>query len=64
MDWNQIFDALGGGPSAVGLAGLGFLYWASQKRVNELTDKIIEMSRTQTEAMNTLASRIEQSMRS
>lgn len=59
IDWAELLAALGGGPSAVALIFLGWLYWRSIKRNDDLTDKIIEISINQANAMNELARSIE-----
>lgn len=59
MDWSTIIQELGGGPAAVGMAGLAFAWWKSTQRNDQLVDKIIELSRDQTAAINELSRSIE-----
>ena len=59
VDLPEVVNALGGGPLAIGLVALGFLYWRALSRIDALTDRIISMSATQSEAMNQLARQIE-----
>lgn len=40
-----IIEELGGGIGAIGLVCLGYLYWQSQKQVNELQEKRIQRER-------------------
>ncbi|MFY0633688.1 MAG: hypothetical protein JXQ91_07745 [Vannielia sp.] len=59
IDWSELLAALGGGPSAVALIFLGWLYWRAISRNDDLTDKIIDISVNQANAMNELARSIE-----
>lgn len=54
-----LIDQLGGGPLAVAFAGLGFMYYRSVKRNDELVDRIIDLSAKGSDAMNELARNIE-----
>jgi hypothetical protein len=38
MDWPAIIAEIGGGLPAVVIVALGWLYWNSQRRVNEIQD--------------------------
>lgn len=60
MDWTAIISELGGGPLALGVAGLALLYWrereariSERNRGDELFDRLIE--KTETHAADTLA---------
>ncbi len=62
MTWEAVEKLvllLGGGPSALALIGLSWLYWKKSQRVDHLTDRLFDMSKEQTEAMNELARQIE-----
>lgn len=62
MDWQLLIDSLGGGPMAMALVGLGFLYWRSLKRIDDLTDRYIDLATTTSDAMNNLSAKIESGM--
>lgn len=59
MEWEAILTALGGGVPAVVILGLAWQVRDRQKRADELTDKIIEMSINTANAMNDLARQFE-----
>lgn len=58
MDWTFIIGELGGGLSALVIAGLAFWGWTRERRVNELTNKFIEQNAENISAMHQLTSAI------
>lgn len=60
MDWSQLIGELGGGLSAVVIAGLAFWGWSQQKRVYELTDKFIEQNGENISSMKDLTAAIKE----
>lgn len=58
MDWTNVIGELGGGLSAVVIAALGFWAWSRERRINELTDKIIEQNGDNISAILKLTSAI------
>lgn len=66
MTWENIqplIDALGGGLSAVVILGLGWAFWQERKESRRVAEKsfdtMLDVVVKNTEAMNTLASKIE-----
>ena len=59
MEWEPILTALGGGVPAVVIVGLAWQARNRQKRADDLTDRIIEMSINTANAMNELARQFE-----
>ncbi len=63
MDWSEIITTLGGGPLAIMVVGLVWDRVRISKRVDYLTDKLIEANSVSSTAMNGLARQIETSLR-
>lgn len=59
IDFMQIVAELGGGLSSMVIVGLFFLFLRKSNRVDQLTDTIISMGQSQTEAMHDLSRQIE-----
>lgn len=56
MDWSEVIRALGGGPAAVGIVGLGYFAWRVlnwwREDTKEHNAAIRDMQREVTEAMH------------
>jgi len=63
VDWTTIIQELGGGLSAIVISGLAFWGWTKERRVNELTDKFIDLNGDNIQAMNRLTSAIREGRR-
>jgi hypothetical protein len=42
MAWNEILNALGGGPGAVMLVGLAWFSWRQMGKIDTLTDMLMQ----------------------
>lgn len=58
MDWTSIIRELGGGLPAVVIVALGFWVWTRERRIDDLTDKIIEQNAENISAITRLTSAI------
>lgn len=67
MEWikqiSPLLDILGGGPLAVAFVGICFMYYKSIQRGDRLVERILDMSKGQSDAMNELSKQIENVLR-